>query len=194
MVDMGAFAQIEKLETLAKLNGISVPRLRGFRLMIDEDPVNLKEAEANIMGYYFYADMVESIPPFSLEPAGYILSGRRARKIKKLVSRHADGTANLRWNRVHGKRRKNAKFLVKIRKKRIKEQVEMFNKYAGRADVLYIHARIGGGNWASYGDEVKHQPWFLGKVDDAFDSTYCDIYAKIEPVIKGRYDRESESD
>ena len=55
----------------------------------------------------------------------------------------------------------------------------MFNKYVGRKDILYIHARIGGGNWSYYHHRVDKQPWFIEKVDDAFDSTYCDIYAKI---------------
>lgn len=32
-MDLGAYAQIEELEELAKLNGIQVPRLRGYRLM-----------------------------------------------------------------------------------------------------------------------------------------------------------------
>ena len=33
-------------------------------------------------------------------------------------------------------------------------------------------------------DEMKakltEQPWYLERVDDSFDSTYCDIYAKIK--------------
>ena len=60
------------------------------------------------------------------------------------------------------------------------DQFNTWNKYVGRDDVLYIHARIGGNNWNYYdGPELARQPWFLEKVDDCFDSTYCDIYAKI---------------
>ena len=56
----------------------------------------------------------------------------------------------------------------------------MWNKYAGKENVLYIHSRIGGGNWDYYGgNELSKQPWFLEKVDDCYDDTYCDIYAKI---------------
>jgi hypothetical protein len=45
-----------------------------------------------------------------------------------------------------------------------------------------IHARIGGNNWEYYdGDEtVATKPWFLEKVDDEFDSTYCDIYVRFD--------------
>lgn len=57
----------------------------------------------------------------------------------------------------------------------------LFNEYCGQDDVLYIHARIGGLNWNDFGGpELEKQPWFLDKVDDPFDSTYCDIYARIK--------------
>jgi hypothetical protein len=63
-------------------------------------------------------------------------------------------------------------------------QWELWNKYAGKDDILYIHARIGSENWSYYGKEVVGKPWFLEKVDDAYDSTYCDIYAKIKPQVE----------
>lgn len=66
-------------------------------------------------------------------------------------------------------------------KNKLLDQFSTWNKYAGQEGILYIHARIGGNNWKAYGGpELKKQPWFLEKVDDAFDSTYCDIYAKIK--------------
>ena len=38
---------------------------------------------------------------------------------------------------------------------RIQEQFDMWNKYAGKSNILYIHARIGGLNWKFYnGDEI----------------------------------------
>lgn len=63
--------------------------------------------------------------------------------------------------------------------KEIKTNYLVFNKYIGREDILYIHARIGGGNWKDYFKDVINQPWFIEKVDDPYDNTYCDIYAKI---------------
>ena len=62
---------------------------------------------------------------------------------------------------------------------RMKKQFEVWNRYVGREDVLYIHARIGGGNWPYYFREVVDKWWFIEKVDDSFDSTYCDIYARL---------------
>lgn len=69
---------------------------------------------------------------------------------------------------------------LKRQKKKVLDQFNTWNKYAGRDNVLYIHARIGGNNWNFYGGfELARQPWFIEKVDDSFDNTYCDIYAKI---------------
>ena len=42
-MDLGAYAQIEKLKAIAKANGIDVPRLRGYRLMKNEEPVSREE-------------------------------------------------------------------------------------------------------------------------------------------------------
>ena len=36
-MDLGAYAQIEDLNELMIINGISVPRLRGLRLMRDQE-------------------------------------------------------------------------------------------------------------------------------------------------------------
>lgn len=61
----------------------------------------------------------------------------------------------------------------------------MWNKYAGQENVLYIHSRMGGNNWLdlSYVNErakIVQAPWFLGRVDDCYDNTYCDFYARIK--------------
>ena len=110
-MDLLAYSQIEDLKEIAKENGIECPRLRGYRLMSEESPIDLQFETDNE-----------------------------------------------------------------------KKQYKVFNKYVGRNDILYIHARIGGGNWPYYKDQVIDKPWFIEKVDDAYDSTYCDIYAKIKPI------------
>ena len=89
------------------------------------------------------------------------------------------GGRKIRWSRIHGRKRKILKTCIHNEMQKVKKQYETWNKYVGRADILYIHARIGGGNWSYYHAAVDSQPWFLEKVDDAFDSTYCDIYARI---------------
>ena len=96
--------------------------------------------------------------------------------------RTVDGKKKVCWDRIHGWKRKVLKTFIHNEQKRVEAQRLLWNKYAGRDDILYIHARIGGGNWSYYHDQVDTKPWFLEKVDDSFDSTYCDIYAKIEGV------------
>lgn len=52
-------------------------------------------------------------------------------------------------------------------------------------DILCVYARIGGLNWDCYeGDKLAKHPAFLEKVDDYFDSTYCNIFLKIDPKLK----------
>ena len=54
-------------------------------------------------------------------------------------------------------------------------QCKMWNKFAGRKNVLYIHSRIGYGY-----DEFETELWYLGGCLDGFDPTYCDIYAEVK--------------
>ena len=58
----------------------------------------------------------------------------------------------------------------------------LFNKYVGQ-DVLYVHARIGGGNREYYSEDwekIRNHPLYLDDCDDEFDSTYCDIFFKLK--------------
>ena len=55
-------------------------------------------------------------------------------------------------------------------------QCKMWNKFAGRKNVLMIHSRIG----YDYKD-FEEEAWYLGGCLDGFDETYCDIYAEVKP-------------
>ena len=127
MVDLGAFKQIDDLDGLARLNGIEVPRLRGYRLMGRSEPYSEEEIEEQI------------------------------REIKQCYRDSHHSLSDLYYKKYE-----------------VIRQCETWNKYAGRKDVLYIHSRIG------YNTEgIDDQPWFLDHVCDAYDGTYCDIYALI---------------
>lgn len=99
-----------------------------------------------------------------------------------LQNYYTDYGQKVRWDRIHGWKRKVLKTEIHNQKMRYKRQADVFNKYVGRKDIMYIHARIGGGNWPHYYKEVVDKDWFIEKVDDGFDSTYCDIYAKIKEI------------
>ena len=169
-MDLLAYTQIDDLSQIAKENNIKVPRLRGYRLMKNEKPISteeikemMQECEIDICKGLCYA-----------RPCEYYL----ITTVKENGDKEFTG---IRWDRIHGKKRKVLKFEIKKRKKRIQKQFEILNKYAGQDRILYIHSRIGSYNWDYYGgNELSKMPWFLEKVDDWFDRTYCDIYASIK--------------
>ena len=177
-MDLGAYANIDLLDDLAKLNNIEVPRLRGYRLMKDEEPADLKEITSNI-DVECVRELCRSKPFWKPNSCC-----REYSSWTELLCDYYCTNNIVRWGRIHGWKRRVLKTYIHNEIQRHKKQCEVWNKYAGRDDVLYIHARIGGGNWPAYFKEVVHQPWFLEKVDDAFDSTYCDIYAKLEKGLE----------
>ena len=159
-MDLGAFVNIKNLQRLAEANGIDIPRLRGYRLMQDETEVDEEDI----------SDIIHNLEIWECKN----LFG------DKYIQDINENDKRIRWELLHGKRRKVLKFAVKKRRKRAIEQYRIFNKYVGQSGVLYIHARIGGSNWNSYGgSDLEKNSWFIEKVDDCFDGTYCDIYAKI---------------
>lgn len=177
MSDLGAYANIEKLGTVAIENGIMVPRCRGYRLMEKETEVPDYQIDTLDMEHRFW--ILESL-------CDDILTPEFSSNTKKYIKEFAHGNfygdfKEIRWDRIHGKRRKILKFEFKKARKQILKQFNTYNKYVGQPDILYIHARIGGNNWNySLGTVVEKQPWFIERVDDYFDSTYCDIYARID--------------
>ena len=176
-MDLGAYSQIERLSETAAENGINVPRLRGYRLMSEENPIPIEEAMKGVMDSFFYESFADEVPAFAINTWCAELSSRTLKLRKKYLTKDHMG---LRWDRIHGRKRKNAKYLIKKQQQRVIEQYTVFNRYAGKQGVLYIHARIGGSNWCPYGGkDLAKQDWFIEKVDDAVDSTYCDIYARV---------------
>lgn len=184
-MDLGAYANIgeEEIERVVKANGIEVPCLRGYRLMKDEEKVDLstlwtKEDDASCA-----STLCTRIPFWSAKSCTSEFSAWTDYLKTLFLYPDCEGSyltpRDVRWSNIHGKKRRILKTFIHNEKKRRLKQYEIWNKYVGREDILYIHARIGGGNWPYYFRSVVDQPWFLEKVDDSFDSTYCDIYARI---------------
>lgn len=188
-MDLYAYAQIDALDELVKKNGISVPRLRGYRLMKDEKPITAEDfkkirhdIELDVM-----AELCQSrwgrisgywITDYTRAKCAYHIKNYEC----KYMSENEEGykEPEIRWDRLKGKKKRIFITHVKNELRGFKKQYEVWNKYCGRDDVLYIHARIGGGNWSYYYDQVVDKPWFIEKVDDGYDRTYCDIYAKLK--------------
>ena len=178
-MDLGAYVNIgeDEIEQIVKANGIEVPRLRGYRLMKDEEPVDLKTMWTKADDAECAIDLCVSRPFWN--------TNTNLSEYSEVTDWYKEyfllpNEGGVRWDRIHGWKRRVLKTYIHNEKKRKLEQYKVWNKYAGRDDILYIYARIGGGNWPYYFDKVINQPWFIEKVDDSFDSTYCDIYAKIE--------------
>lgn len=176
-MNLSAYANIENLESVMKENGISVPRLRGLLLMSEEETVELP-TRAEIEPFVC-RELCLAEPTWKYNADSIEISDRTIRLEKRYITNE-----KVNWHLIHGKRRRQLKFAVRKELRNYRRQVSVWNKYVGRNDVLYIHARIGGNNWKWFGgDEISKQPWFLEKFDDPCDSTYCDIYAKINLKI-----------
>lgn len=181
-MNLSAYIQIEDLEEVAKANGIEVPRLRGYSLMKDEESVCIEDMFKNIhLDGECARNLCQAQPFWNPNAISFELSSETDFYVKYFCKELPHWKYEPRWDRIHGRMRKTLKTYIHNRKQKIKKQYETWNKYVGREDILYIHSRIGGGNWFYYHSYVDTQPWFIEKVDDSFDSTYCDIYAKINP-------------
>lgn len=194
-MDLFAYSQIDSLEKIMKDNGIEIPRLRGLRLMSEEHTVSENEIAEAVKSNEksIHESAVTSIPRFRPDSGWHRYSPttdliKKKYLIRKKITEIEDGKEysyneiiGFRWDLIHGKNRKELKFALKKGRAAVIKNLTTFNKYVGRKDVLYVHARIGGDNWSYYGgNQIEKQPWFLEKVDDYFDRTYCDIYVKIK--------------
>ena len=153
MTDFKATGQKEgRLAEIARKNGIDIPHLRGYRLMSEEIPFTEDEiAKACDEGYWDeYRTFVYRKRPW-YRPRNARFDPDK-RQLRRMCRQHARDTHR---------------------------QLEMFNKYAGRSDVLMIHARIGG-DWPTRGGAlISMEKWFIDYCYDGADHTYCDLYAKI---------------
>lgn len=190
-MNLTAYSQIEDLMPVLQSTGIEIPRLRGLGLMKNEEPVNQTDLNEILHSMEILAvqNLCESFPAWDFYSCCSKLCPATDRRIKKYMILDEDGyPISIRWDRIHGKKRKTAKYAIKQYKKAVIDNIKVFNKYAGRDDVLFVHARIGGDNWNYFNGPsiVASHPAFLEKVDDYFDSTYCDIYLKIDPETVNR--------
>lgn len=184
-MDLGAYVNIGDLSEILDKQNIDVPRLRGLRLMKNESPVS--EQELGEMLHRQTLDIVQDIvEQNSLDCWSSWKACTRKDILKFDYTEAVPEVVDFRWDKIHGKRRKRIKFEVKKAKKAIYNQYRLFNSFAGRLDVLYVHARIGGANWLyCKGFLLEKNKYFLAKVDDYYDSTYCDLYFTIDESLLG---------
>lgn len=187
-MDLYAYTQIEDLESILKDNNIEIARLRGIRLMRDEEMISQEEINKQVEEQKL-ENAVQWIEqrswdswcswktPSNHKALIYGLVPNEYSEEHELVRQ----VVGIRWNLLNRKIRNIIKLKNKKDEKQIRDNYNMFNSYVGK-NVLYVHARQGGGNRHYYPIDTKH-PMYLSDCDDAYDSTYCDIYYDLDKAV-----------
>lgn len=182
-MDIGSYMQIDDLKYLLKENHIEIQRLRGLRLMKEEELISNEQLKKEVK---------EAKKDYAIEwlrqhsDSMWCSTNAQYCHHKSFICKtNEDGkkeVIDVDFTKVHGEDRKHIKFIWKKIEAAYTNQYEMFNKYVGK-NVLYVHARQGGNNRDWYPIDTKH-PMYLDDVDDAFDNTYCDIYYDLDKGAK----------
>ena len=181
-MDLYAYASIGELEHYLTDNNIEISRLRGLRLMKDEQPVSDESLEEMIK-----EDQLQYAINWLQQRCDWCWSSSKQYNNHKSFTWKKDEEGDdyhvvaVDFSKVHGKNRKHIKFKWKKIAKAYHKQYDMWNEFAGK-NILYVHARQGGGNRSSFPIDTTH-PMYLCDVDDAWDSTYCDIYYNLEGSV-----------
>lgn len=152
-MDLFAYTQIDSLHDILDSTGVDVPRLRGLRLMLEEKPIPDDDIAEAIHDEQMYVAerVIRSIPKWSTNSDTTRYGWETDRACRKYLVYGGDGRATaIHWELIHGQHRRNMKHAIKIAKRRVLDSFGTFNRYAGRDDILCVHARIGGRNWGYF--------------------------------------------
>ena len=93
-------------------------------------------------------------------------------KTKKLF------TPDRYWHPATDKRQ--ARALARRSSRIAYRQLTAYNKHVKEKGVWMVHARVSDNSWiANGGRDIEKQPWFIERVKDGMDATYCDIYVRV---------------
>ena len=177
-MDMGAYMKIETIKPIVEKNNIIVDRVRGYRLMSDEESINQHDLN-EIIQKIFLSRVDDLFAMRNDEVFGRCLCYDEEYDANKKKYLRKDGS--LRWELISGDLKKNIEFVQTEVKLLVGNQYDLWNRFAKCSNVLYIHAKLGSSNWSGiYHKTYENEPWYLDSCDDAFDAAYCDIYAKLE--------------
>ena len=194
-MDLYAYNQIENLEDILKDLNITVPRLRGIRLMKVSEPVSQEKIER-----YVKEQKVENSVQWLREKSWNCWSSSKENKkhpsfiygkvYNEYTETYETKVVDINYSKIRRKDRNIIKLENRKDEARIKRDFELWNKYCNQ-NVLYVHTRAGGGNrlWCKT-DKLKEHPLYLNDCDDSFDPTYCSIYFDIKDVDLTKYIKE----
>lgn len=171
---------------------IMIPMIKSVFIMVEEKKIplsmidhNMKEQEVLIID-----SLLSSQPRWTLHPY-FTIPKNKEKYVHKYIYWDSKGEY-VRWNQIHGKHRKIARFECKKERKRISEMILAFNHFAGRNDVICI--RVESRDFKKkeeYISKIKTSESFLqinpNYNSKLFDSTIQDIYLKVDPEIVHAY-------
>ena len=128
-MDVGAYVQIENLRPVMTENNIYVPQLRGIRLMSEEEPASQEDIAKYIKKMALINCDEACRSNFSYNPSCYTFSPATYRLERKYLIYDGIRLVDVRWDKIHGKKRKMFKYLFKRAKKRATENFSIYNKY-----------------------------------------------------------------
>ncbi len=195
-MDLKAYSQIDELKSILKNNGIDIPRLRGIDLCVNMTPWTKEEVEKTLKDIEIDCckDLCCSEPFWNPNSwcstfssyTDYLCDFYMTTGKKEDDGYTYDDYVSIRWNRIHGCKRKVLKTYIHNEKKAFLKYVEKYNSYCGKENIVRVHSRMGGKNWTWNNQdwlkrrtEIINSPWFIERVNDWYDGTYCDFYCKI---------------
>ena len=158
-MDLVAFANIDNLNHLLVKNKIEIPRLRGIRYMKEEIPImeeDYKEGEEFIKRR-IYEDAIHACPIWNLNSGCSEYSNWKTYLEKYFGVFRDKQLVDLQWKKINRKKRKAIKMAIKKQLSAYKKQIETFNKYVGRDDVVYIHHLATDINYKGLGSHMLNQ-------------------------------------
>lgn len=170
----GNYAEVLK-EHKIEIHRISEIYFMGDGIKVPEDDVKQAGLEIDVTA-------IENACCY--DGSGYMYDYITRRMCRKHIKNYSTTTSHSEqkpmWETVHGWLRRKAKFEKKKLAKSFKTEVNMFNQYVGRDDVLCVKAKLGSWNWSGrVHSDYKDKDWYLGSCDDWWDKAYCTIYVRV---------------
>lgn len=180
--------EIKTVFDVFETTGVMIPGISAIRVMKEESKISLEEVikiikEQEVM---IVEDLLSSYPRWTIQPY-YIRSKNKEKYVHKYIH-SGEEEMYVRWDRIHGKHRKIAKFECKKREKKVKKAADVFNKYVGRNDVIcvytYLPKRSDKEEWIKL---IKSETSFLEISTDYNYPCIYDIYLKVDPEFVQAY-------
>lgn len=186
--------EIRTVFDIFETTGVAVPGIRSICVMKEEEKISLSEIDRVMKReeVFIIDDLLSSYPRWTIHP--YYTRPKNKEKYVHKYIHSSEEEAYVRWDRIHGKHRKIAKFECKKEKKRAKEAAGVFNKYVGKDDVICVYVfpqnRSDKEEWIK---QIKSELSFLEINTDYDDPCIYNVYLKVDPEVVQAYLKHQET-